>query len=85
MSRERLTEAAVIEKIRDQLASGGCRECIPTALSPIKAVAGGINWQVLSHPVCSDPCQAAMLEACSRLAERYDVDWPPGRGASVTA
>ena len=81
MHRERVAEAVLIDHIRDQLRHGGCRECVPTALGPIKPLAGSANWQVLEHPACSDPCQAKMLEACARLADRYDVDWPVQRGA----
>lgn len=81
MQRERIDETGLIGKIREQLGRSGCRDCVPSALGPVKPLAGGANWQVLEHPACSDPCQAAMLEACSKLAERYDVDWPAQRGA----
>lgn len=66
----------LLQKIRAELSGGGCADCVPQQLAPLRPVAGGINWQVLEHPPCSPACQNQMFEACSRLAERYDVRWP---------
>ena len=82
--RQEVPESTLIEMIRERLQGSNCSECAPTALSPIDPVAGSINWQVLEHPACSDPCQAKMLEICKDLAQRYDVTWNSMvRGASV--
>jgi hypothetical protein len=80
--RTAVSEAELIEKVRRRLESIGCSDCVPTQLSPIKPVAGGVNWQVLANPPCSDPCQAMMLEACAALGEQFDVDWQ-GRAGSA--
>lgn len=83
MKRQALPELELISLIRgEMMGDNECEDCAPTALSPIHPVAGSTNWQVLEHPACSDPCQAKMLEVCKELSGRYEVIWPPERGAA---
>lgn len=81
MARLAISEAGLLEKIRTSLRNTSaeaddCADCVPTRLGPVKAVAGGINWQVLawSKP-CAPNCQAKALELCKQLGEQYDIAW----------
>ena len=89
MSRPQLTAdemlALIAERMRESAGPDAeCAACVPTQLGPIKPLAGGVNWQVVEHVPCSDPCVAQMLETCSRLADEYDIRWQPGDALSAT-
>jgi hypothetical protein len=77
--RVRISESQLREMIAVAMREppGGCASCVPAELSPVKPVAGGANWQLLSQRgPCAPGCAERLLELCRDLAGHYDVAWP---------